>query len=91
MKLYYHPLSSYSSKALTALYEKGLEFTPVLINLMDKAEHAKYRELYPLGKVPLLVLDDGSMIPPIRPRPFGWPLRKAASTIRKAVVELADS
>ena len=63
MKLYFYPLSSYSQKVLTALYEKNVEFTPEMIRLDDAEERAKYRELYPLGKVPLLVLDDGYMIP----------------------------
>lgn len=63
MKLYYHPLSTYAQKVLTALYEKGIEFEPHIVQLMDQAESAKYREIYPMGKVPLLVLDDGYMIP----------------------------
>ncbi len=63
MKLYYHPISSYAQKALMALYEKNISFTPELVNLMDEADRKKYRELYPLGKVPLLTLDDGYMIP----------------------------
>ena len=29
MKLYYHPLSTYSQKVLIALYEKGIDFTGV--------------------------------------------------------------
>lgn len=63
MKLYYHPISSYCQKAMVAFYEKGLEFEPELVALMDPAQRKKYREIYPLGKVPALVLDDGHLIP----------------------------
>lgn len=63
MKLYYHPLSTYSQKVLIALYEKGIEFTPEIINLMDPEDHDRYRKIYPMGKVPCLELDDGHLIP----------------------------
>jgi glutathione S-transferase len=63
MKLYYHPLSAYSQKALVALYEKNVPFEPELVNLMDRASVAAYRKLYPLGKVPLLQLENGRLIP----------------------------
>jgi len=63
MKLYYHPLSSYSQKVLIALYEKGIDFEPHIVALMDSEERAKYREIYPLGKVPLLIVDDDHLIP----------------------------
>ena len=63
MKLYYHPLSTYSQKVLIALYEKGIDFTPEIINLMDPDAHNRYRETYPMGKVPCLELDDGHIIP----------------------------
>jgi len=36
MKLYYHPLSSYSQKTLMALFEKGCAFEPVIVGLMDE-------------------------------------------------------
>lgn len=58
MKLHYNILSTYSHKALLAFYEKGVEFTPAPVNLMDPAARAEYRKLYPLGKVPLLTGDD---------------------------------
>ncbi len=63
MKLYYVPISPYAQKVMMALYEKEISFTPELVNLMDKAARKKYRELYPIGKVPLLVLEDDYMIP----------------------------
>ncbi len=63
MKLYYFPLSTYAQKVLIALYEKNIEFASELVDLRDDQQRAEYRKLYPLGKVPLLVLNDGHMIP----------------------------
>ncbi len=63
MKLYYNPVSSYSQKTLMAFYEKGVSFEPNVVDLMNPEANAAYRKIAPLGKVPLLVLDDGWMIP----------------------------
>ncbi|MCX4026779.1 glutathione S-transferase family protein [Endozoicomonas sp. SM1973] len=63
MKLYYHPLSTYSQKVLIAFYEKEVEFTPYIVNLMDEASKKEYKEIYPLGKIPLLMCNDDHMIP----------------------------
>ena len=63
MKLYYFPLSTYSQKALIALFEKHAEFESEEVKLFDEAERERYRKIYPLGRIPLLVLDDGHMIP----------------------------
>lgn len=63
MKLYYHPLSTYSQKVLIALYEKSIDFEPEIVELMDDTARDAYRKVYPLGKVPLLVLDDGHWVP----------------------------
>ncbi len=63
MKLYYNPISTYSQKVLIAFYEKGLDFEPEIVHLMDPEARTKYREVYPLGKVPCLQLDDGHIIP----------------------------
>lgn len=63
MRFYYHPISSYCQKVLVAMYEKGIEFEPHVIALMDPEQRAQYREVYPLGKVPLLVVDDDHLIP----------------------------
>ena len=62
-ELYYHPLSPYSQKVLVAIYEKSLEFTPRIVNLKSAQERARYRELYPMGKLPLVVLNHGPLIP----------------------------
>ena len=63
MKFYYHPISTYSQKVLIALNEKGVEFEPQVVALMDPKAKAEFRELYPLGKIPLLVTDEGRKIP----------------------------
>ena len=63
MKLYYNPLSTYSQKVLLAMYETGVELDTVVLNLLDEQAKADYRKIYPIGKIPLLVLDDGHPIP----------------------------
>src|SRR5688500_19217818 len=63
MKLYFHPRSPYSQKTMIAFHEKQVSFTPVMVNLADAAARAEHRKLNPLGKVPVLVLDDGWKIP----------------------------
>ncbi len=63
MKFYYHPISSYCQKVLVAMYEKGVEFEPHIVSLMDPEMRAQYRDIYPMGKVPLLVVDDDHLIP----------------------------
>jgi len=63
MKLYYHPVSSYSQKTVMAFHEKNLKFTPEIVNIMDPAGRGEYKKINPLGKVPTLVLDDGWRIP----------------------------
>jgi glutathione S-transferase len=55
MHLYFHPLSTYSQKALIALYEKGIRFTPEIVRVSDPQARAAYKKMYPLGKIPLLV------------------------------------
>jgi glutathione S-transferase len=62
MKLYYNPLSSYSQKVVLAFYEKNIQFTPEIINVMDPAARAGYAKVSPFGKIPLLVLDDGKKV-----------------------------
>ena len=61
--LYYYPLSPYSQKVLIAIYEKGATFTRKIVNLDDPKERAQYRKLYPMGKLPLIVLNHGPLIP----------------------------
>ncbi len=54
MKLYYAPASSYSQRVLIALYEKGIPFTPVEVNLFDLEERDRYLQINPFGKIPTL-------------------------------------
>jgi glutathione S-transferase len=63
MKLYYAPVSTYSQKALIALYEKGLAFEPEIVELTSADARAAYEQVYPLGKVPFLKADDGWAVP----------------------------
>ena len=62
MQFYYHPVSSYSQKAQIALHEVDAQYVPMLLALFRPDVAEQYRRLYPLGKVPLLVLDDGTQI-----------------------------
>ena len=54
LRLYYHPLSSFCWKALIALYEKGVDFTPQLVDFSDPAQEAAFRALWPVRKFPVL-------------------------------------
>jgi glutathione S-transferase len=63
MKLYYAPVSTYSQKALIAFKEKKQSFTPHMVGLMDPKAKEDYKKIYPMGKLPLLVLENGHLIP----------------------------
>jgi glutathione S-transferase len=54
LTLHFHPLSSFCWKALIALYENDIPFTPNLVNLGDPAERAALLKLWPIGKFPVL-------------------------------------
>lgn len=54
LTLHYHPLSSFCWKALVALYENGVSFTPVLVDLGDPQQRAALLELWGIGKFPVL-------------------------------------
>jgi len=54
LTLYFHPLSSFCHKALIALYENGTPFTPQKVDLMDEKESAAFKQLWPVGKFPVL-------------------------------------
>jgi glutathione S-transferase len=54
LRLYYHPLSSFCWKALIALYEKGVDFTPQLVDFSDPEQEAAFRALWPVRKFPVL-------------------------------------
>jgi glutathione S-transferase len=45
------------------MYEKDIEFETHLVALMDPEKRAEYREVYPMGKVPLLIVGEDYFIP----------------------------
>jgi glutathione S-transferase len=54
LKFYFHPLASFCHKALIALYEGGIPFERVIVDLMDERSSAAFRAIWPLGKMPVL-------------------------------------
>ncbi|MGJ5676082.1 MAG: glutathione S-transferase family protein [Nostochopsis sp.] len=62
MKFYYATASSYCQRVLIALSEKGINFTPIEVNLFDPEARSHYMEINPFGKIPTLVTEDGQVI-----------------------------
>jgi glutathione S-transferase len=62
MKLYYATASSYCQRVLIALYEKGIDFTPIEVNLFDPEARSRYMQINPFGKIPTLVTDNGQVL-----------------------------
>ncbi|NJM70454.1 MAG: glutathione S-transferase family protein [Scytonema sp. RU_4_4] len=62
MKLYYAPASSYSQRVLIALYEKGVDFTAIPVNLFDPQSREEYMQINLFAKIPTLVTDKGNVI-----------------------------
>jgi glutathione S-transferase len=54
LTLHLHPLSSFCQKALIAFYENDTPFESHLVNLGDAASAARFKELWPIGKFPVL-------------------------------------
>ena len=54
LRLYYHPLSSFCMKALVALYENGVAFEGQVVNFMDEADNAAFKQMWPIRKFPVL-------------------------------------
>ena len=64
LTLHFHPLSSFCWKALIALYEHGVPFTPKLVDLGNSAERAALLNLWGIGKFPVLQDDArGEVVP----------------------------
>lgn len=55
LKFYYHPLSNFCQKALVALYESAVDFTPEFIDLGNEDDRAKLGAVWPMVKFPVLV------------------------------------
>ena len=62
LTLHFHPLSSYCQKVLIALYERGIAFDGQFLNLGDATARAAFLDLWPTGKMPVLV-DNGRVVP----------------------------
>ena len=54
LKLYFHPLASFCHKALIALYENGIPFEPIIVDLANEASSAVFRKVWPMAKMPVL-------------------------------------
>ena len=54
LRVHYHPLAAYCWKALIALYELGVPFDPVLVDLSDETSRSAHLALWPMGKMPVL-------------------------------------
>lgn len=54
LKLFYHPLSSYSWKALIALYENGTAFTPFEVEFGNPNAQAALKAAWPMERFPVL-------------------------------------
>ena len=54
LTLYFHPLSSFCHKVLIALYENDTPFQRQIVHLGEPASAAAFKELWPIGKFPLL-------------------------------------
>ena len=54
LTLHFHPLASFCWKALIALYENDIPFTPNLVNLGNPDERAALVKLWGIGKFPVL-------------------------------------
>lgn len=54
LTFYYHPLSSFCQKALLGLYELGVPFDKVVVDLNNDAERAALMKLWPMGRFPVL-------------------------------------
>src|SRR6202790_2589813 len=54
LKLYFHPLASFCQKVLIALYENDTPFEPRFVDLGDERSAAAFKQLWPIGKMPVL-------------------------------------
>ena len=54
LRLYFHPLSSFSHKVLIALYENATPFEPEIVNFFEEPSASAFKRLWPVGKIPVL-------------------------------------
>jgi maleylpyruvate isomerase len=99
MKLYSRPLSPFSARVRVALYAKGLDFDTIVPE-MGWAKDPAFLEVNPVGRIPVLVLDDGTKLiesapiveyldevfpdPPMRPRD---PIERARARALTQLIE----
>lgn len=62
MQLYSLPLSPYAARVRGAIYAKGLP-VEIVPPPADWRSSAKYREINPAVRIPVLLLDDGTVLP----------------------------
>lgn len=63
MKFFYNPVSTYSQKTMIAFLEKNVTYTPEIVDFNSESALKSHRKIWPIGKVPVLQLDDGHIIP----------------------------
>jgi glutathione S-transferase len=54
LTLYMHPLASFCHKVLIALYERQIEFKAKIVDFGDEGDAARFLEIWPVGKIPVL-------------------------------------
>ncbi|MEK1887709.1 MAG: glutathione S-transferase family protein [Phyllobacterium sp.] len=54
LTLYFHPLSSFCQKVLTALYEKDVAFEKSVVDFMDPVASASFTRIWPIRQFPVL-------------------------------------
>lgn len=54
LRLYFHPLSSFCQKVLTALYENDTPFERDVVNFMDPKADEEFRKIWPIRRFPVL-------------------------------------
>lgn len=62
MKLYTSPLSPYSARVRASLYYKGLQAEMIKPSSLGGMTSSAFKAITPIGKIPVLVLDDGFTI-----------------------------
>jgi glutathione S-transferase len=63
MKLYYHPLSTYSQKALIAFNEKGIAYEGSIVDLTSQEARTAFQQVSPIGKVPFFKPSEDWSVP----------------------------
>jgi maleylpyruvate isomerase len=62
MKLYTSPLSPYSARVRASIYYKGLSVEMIKPSTIGGLASPAFRAISPIGKIPVLVLDDGAIL-----------------------------